>query len=91
MFGYPTTAPMKQVTMQEKRILEMIAKGLSTREVASVLDISPHTVESHRKNLLLKFRAKNSAELVTLAIQAKAIDINKPDSYNRNPNDENYG
>ena len=69
---------MKSISPTEKKILEMIAEGFSTPDVALALDMSKHTVLSHRRNLLLKFDVKNSAELVRRAIQAKVIDV-----YNR--------
>jgi len=45
-------------------ILAEIVRGQSSKEVARALDISPRTVEFHRANLLKKFGAKNTAELV---------------------------
>jgi DNA-binding CsgD family transcriptional regulator len=79
---------MKPITNMEKKILEMISNGFSTREVAVTLTISKHTVESHRKSLLQKFDAKNSAELVKKAIQNKTIpqtlNIEKINPYENN-------
>jgi DNA-binding CsgD family transcriptional regulator len=60
---------MKHLTDREKKILELIGQGLSSGQIAYVLHISAHTVDSHRKNLLLKFEAKNSAELVRKSLQ----------------------
>ena len=45
-------------------ILAEIVRGQSSKEVARTLQISPRTVEFHRANLLKKFAAKNTAELV---------------------------
>ncbi len=42
----------------------MVSSGLTTKEIADRLNLSRHTIESHRKNLLKKFQAKNSAELI---------------------------
>lgn len=67
--------------------MEMIAKGMSTRDVAMVLDLSRHTVDSYRKNLLLKFNARNSAELINKAFQEKVIEINDSKPY-KNPNSD---
>jgi len=47
-----------------------MAQGLSSKEIASHLSISVHTVESHRKNLRFKFDAKNSSELIMKASEA---------------------
>jgi len=52
------------LTGREKDVLEMISVGLSNKEIAKKLILSVHTIDSHRKNLLMKFDAKNTAELV---------------------------
>ncbi len=58
-----------KVTRREKEILHQAAKGLTTQEIAAVLFISPHTVESHRKNLMEKFEVKNLASAIKLAME----------------------
>lgn len=55
-----------RLTGREREVLDLIAHGWSTKEIALKLSISFHTVESHRKNLLTKFNARNSAELLAL-------------------------
>jgi len=55
---------MASITAREKDVLLLLAQGLSTKEIASRMGISFHTVESHRKNLRFKFSAKNSTELL---------------------------
>ena len=55
---------MDSITAREKEVLLLLAQGLSTKEIASRMGISFHTVESHRKNLRFKFSAKNSTELL---------------------------
>jgi DNA-binding CsgD family transcriptional regulator len=52
------------LTPQERLILAEIVGGKSSKEVARGLNISPRTVEYHRSNLLKKYGAKNTAELV---------------------------
>ncbi|HEY0652592.1 MAG TPA: helix-turn-helix transcriptional regulator [Chryseosolibacter sp.] len=51
-------------TNKEREVLSLVSIGLTTKEIAHRLQLSHHTVESHRKNLRKKFQAKNSAELV---------------------------
>lgn len=58
---------MSSLTGKEKEVLALISTGLTTKEIAGKLNISYHTVETHRKNLLRKSSAKNSAELVQMA------------------------
>jgi len=55
------------ITKREKEILHLIANGFSTKQIASRLHISYHTVVSHRKNILSKFKVQNTAELITKA------------------------
>ncbi|MBS1681126.1 MAG: helix-turn-helix transcriptional regulator [Bacteroidetes bacterium] len=56
-----------QVTLREREVLKYLANGLSSKEMSEQLGISFNTVESHRKNLLQKFEAKNSTELIKKA------------------------
>ena len=66
-----TTTP--RLTKREKQILQFLAKGTTSNEIADELFLSPLTVDTHRKNLLQKFGAKNSAELVHIAVQQNMI------------------
>lgn len=68
---------MQQVpvlTRRETEILLLLNDGLSGPEIAKKLFVSPHTVESHRKNLMQKFNAGTSQLLLKLARQYKLID-----------------
>ncbi len=61
------------ITRREKEVLELIADGLTNGEIAQKLFISTTTVDSHRKNLLAKFEAKNTALLIRTAAQLHFI------------------
>jgi len=61
------------ITRREKEVLELIAEGLTNNIIAQKLFISSTTVDTHRKNLLAKCGAKNTASLVRIAIQLKII------------------
>lgn len=63
---------MKPITPRERTILDLVSQGLTTRQIALRLNLSMHTVETHRKNLLLKYQASNSVELVMKASMPKA-------------------
>jgi DNA-binding NarL/FixJ family response regulator len=63
------------LTRREKEVLELIAEGMTNGEIAERLFIGVTTVDTHRKNLLLKFTAKNTAELVKLAFYHKIISL----------------
>ncbi|MGI9543388.1 MAG: response regulator transcription factor, partial [Cyclobacteriaceae bacterium] len=52
------------ITPREKQILQLIGRGLSSREIADQLFVSSHTVIKHRKNIIAKFKVKNTAQLI---------------------------
>jgi DNA-binding NarL/FixJ family response regulator len=54
-------------TKTERNVLEKIAKGYSTKQIAQQLEISEKTVETHRKHLFDKAGVKNVAELIAFA------------------------
>ncbi|PKF74842.1 response regulator [Chryseobacterium sp. PMSZPI] len=70
----PTDAPTPRLTKREKQILQMVAQGKTSIMIAEELFLSPLTVDTHRKNLLQKFQAKNSTELINLALQQHMIE-----------------
>lgn len=61
------------LTRREKEVLGLIADGLTNIEIAAKLFLSVTTVDTHRKNLLAKFEAKNIASLVKMAMQMQMI------------------
>jgi len=60
---------MPKLTTREKEVLQHIALGMTTIEIGAKLFLSKFTIESHRKNLLQKFKAKNMAELIKMATE----------------------
>jgi DNA-binding NarL/FixJ family response regulator len=54
-------------SQREKEVLELLARGYSTKDMAKQLFITEKTVETHRKNMAKKANAKNTAELVAFA------------------------
>jgi DNA-binding NarL/FixJ family response regulator len=64
---------IEKLSDREKEVLECIATGLTTHEIADQLFISKNTVETHRKNLLYKLKARNTAELVNNAYRQRLI------------------
>lgn len=63
------------LTPREVEILELICREYTTGEIASKLFLSQRTVETHRKNLLEKLGAKNTAGLVIRAIASNYVQI----------------
>lgn len=64
------------LTRRESEILEYVTLGLSAKEVARHIDISPRTVERHVENVRLKLRARNRTHMVACAVQAGLLKVN---------------
>nr|WP_321358416.1 LuxR C-terminal-related transcriptional regulator [uncultured Draconibacterium sp.] len=60
-------------TTREKEILGNIAKGKTFAEIAEVLNISPHTINTHKKNILKKTDCNNTTELIARCVREGVI------------------
>jgi DNA-binding NarL/FixJ family response regulator len=70
----PATAKGTPLTDREREVLNWLARGLSSKEVARRLEISVRTVETHRANLMHKLGVKSVAVLIQVAIREGIID-----------------
>jgi DNA-binding NarL/FixJ family response regulator len=61
------------LTTREREVLQLLAEGRSNKELATVLNLSLYTVETHRANILQKLNLHNQAELVLYAIRKGVI------------------
>jgi two-component system, NarL family, response regulator NreC len=61
------------LTEREREVLQLLAEGKSNKDVAALLHLSVHTVDSHRTNLMQKLDLHNTAELVMYAMRKKII------------------
>jgi DNA-binding NarL/FixJ family response regulator len=62
------------LTTREREVLQLLAEGHGTKEVAFRLQISPKTIETHRLSLFAKLKAGSVADLVHIAIKEGLID-----------------
>ncbi|TYR31742.1 response regulator transcription factor [Sphingobacterium phlebotomi] len=62
-----------KITEREREVLALMAKGYTTPKIGELMFISPLTVESHRRNLLQKFRVSNAVSLIHKATEMKFI------------------
>lgn len=70
-----TMVGSEELTQREIDVLRKIAIGLSNKEIADTLNISIHTVISHRKNITEKLSIKSISGLTVYAIMNKLLDI----------------
>jgi two-component system, NarL family, response regulator NreC len=61
------------LTPREREILQMLAEGKSNKHIATVLDLSLYTVETHRRNLQDKLNLHSFAELILYAVRKGII------------------
>jgi len=66
----PTTTPLSK---REREILQMVANGSTTKEVARDLGISPHTVKTHLERIFEKLDANDRAQAVAIAIRTGLV------------------
>ena len=55
---------LRQLSPRQREVLQLISDGYSSKQIANLLSLSDHTIISHRKNLIEKFDAKNTAHLI---------------------------
>ncbi|KRD99406.1 response regulator [Priestia megaterium] len=63
------TKPETPLSARELEVLQLVAKGLSNRDISAQLFISEHTVKSHLKNILSKLHLENRVQLTSYAFQ----------------------
>jgi DNA-binding NarL/FixJ family response regulator len=57
------------ISLREREILQLIAEGKNTKEIAFSLKVSPKTIDSHRQNIMKKLKLCSVAELIKFAIR----------------------
>jgi len=60
---------LSRLTSRQREVLQLIAEGLSVKEIAAVLDISTRTVEFHKYSMMEVLGLKSSAELMRFAVE----------------------
>jgi DNA-binding NarL/FixJ family response regulator len=71
----PLTAARSPLTQREREILQLLAEGSTTKEIASHLGVSVKTVETHRRNMMQKLNMRSVAELTKYAIREGLISV----------------
>lgn len=62
-------SPIESLSDRELEVFEMIGQGLTTRQIAKRLHLSPKTIETHREHIKTKMNLQNNSELVRQAVQ----------------------
>ena len=65
----PSTTGLASLTPREREVLQLLAEGKATKEIATRLHLSGKTVDTHRRNLMAKLNIDNIAELTKFAVR----------------------
>jgi DNA-binding CsgD family transcriptional regulator len=66
---------MYQITSREREVVQLLAEGKSSKEVAVALSLSVKTAETHRSNLMRKLNIHSVSELVLYAVRNNIIHV----------------
>ena len=67
--------PASTLSAREQQVMEMLARGMTNREIAEHLDISIKTVDTHRSHVLKKLRLRNNSDLTRFAVKHGYISL----------------
>ena len=66
--------PERPLSNRERQVLQLVAEGKTTKEIANLLSISVNTAESHRSNLMEKLDIHDTAGLVRYALRNGIVE-----------------
>jgi len=69
---------LPQLTPREREVIQLLAEGKSSKEVASVLNLSTKTAETHRSNIMRKLGFHSIRDLVVYAVKNNIIQVQIP-------------
>ncbi len=75
--AHQAPAPDPGLTAREREVLQLLAEGRSTRQIAATLHLSPKTIETHRRNLMQKLDLHNVADITKYAIRTGLTDLER--------------
>jgi len=73
--GTPYTADDNPLTPREREVVQLLAEGSSTKEVAVALGLSVKTAETHRSNLMRELQLHSVSELVLYAVRNNIVHV----------------
>ena len=74
----PTQVTRNRLTPREREIVQLLAEGKSTKEVAVALGLSVKTAETHRSNIMRKLQIHSVSDLVLYAVRNNIVHVVQP-------------
>lgn len=75
-FGHKSTSGFTGLSGREREVLQLVAEGLSTKEIAAALHVSVKTVETHRTRIMSRLNLHNIAQLTRYAVREGLANLN---------------
>lgn len=72
--GEPSDQPLDRLTPRQREVLQLVAEGRSTKDIAQALDLSVKTVETHRAEIMRRLDIHDLAGLVRFAVRTGLIE-----------------
>ena len=72
-FKHKKSSVLKSITAREIEILTLIGSGMTVNEISEKLNISTHTVDSHKKNISKKLGFKTASQMVRFALETGLV------------------
>ena len=85
-----SAVPKARLTSREREVLQLISEGKVNKEIATTLNVSVKTTETHRSNMMRKLKLHSVAEVVLYAVRNELMRVSLP-AVLRFPNPKNEG
>ena len=85
-----SAVPKARLTSREREVLQLISEGKVNKEIATTLNVSVKTTETHRSNMMRKLKLHSVAEVVLYAVRNELVRVSLP-AVLRFPNPKNEG
>ena len=70
-----TAAKASKLSLREREVLQLVAEGKTSKEIAITLNVTAKTADTHRSNIMLKLRLHSIAELVLYAVRNEIVHV----------------
>jgi DNA-binding NarL/FixJ family response regulator len=74
----PAVAKVSRLSPREREVVQLLGEGKTTKEVATILNVTVKTAETHRSNIMLKLKLHSIAELVLYAVRNEIVHVQLP-------------
>ena len=74
----PTPDSMTRLSSREREVVQLVTEGKASKEIATILNVSLSTAETHRSNIFRKLRLHSIAELVLYAVRNGIVHVHYP-------------